>query len=69
MEQILPINRSTNGFGDYGTDAARTPKPGEHSDGMNEKHDEMAHRHPRLLYRLGGESAFLTKQTVEAPRR
>jgi hypothetical protein len=32
-----------NGFGDHGTEAARAQKPGDRSEDMNEKHDEMAH--------------------------
>jgi len=32
-----------NGLGDYGTDAARTQKPGKSSDDVDEKDDEIAH--------------------------
>ena len=33
-----------NGLRDHGTDAARAQKPGDRSEDMNEKHEEMAHR-------------------------
>ena len=32
-----------NGLGDHATEAARAKKPGDRSDDMKEKHDEMAH--------------------------
>jgi hypothetical protein len=32
-----------NGLGDYGTDAARTQKPGENNDYVDEQHDEIAY--------------------------
>ena len=33
-----------DGFRDHGTDTARTQEPGNRSEGMNKKHEEMAHR-------------------------
>jgi hypothetical protein len=33
-----------NGFRDHGTDAARAQNPSNRNQGMNEKHEEMAHR-------------------------
>jgi hypothetical protein len=33
-----------NGLRDHGTDASRAQKSGNRNDGMNEKHEEMAHR-------------------------
>ena len=33
-----------NGFRNHGTDAARAKEPANCSEGMNEKHEEMAHR-------------------------
>jgi hypothetical protein len=33
-----------NGFGDHGTNAARTDEPGNRNESMNKEHKEMAHR-------------------------
>jgi hypothetical protein len=39
-QELVP---GENGLGDYGTDAARTQKPGKSSDDVDEKDDEIAH--------------------------